>query len=334
MKESRAAKKPATAADGAESTDPSPLDLDLPDKGSIRLELPGFEGPLDLLLHLIQEHELDILDIPIAFVTEKYLEYIGLMQVLNIDVASEYLVMAATLAHIKSRMLLPTPPADLEEGDEEEIDPRAELIRRLLEYQKYKQAGEELAARSVLGRDIFVRAGPTNVDLTSAPLAPDSSFKLLDAFQRILARAKIVIDHQIEFERFSLSDRINHLVDLLKNRGRLAFEDLFEGQFNRADLVVTFLALLELTRLRVTRLFQGDSLEPIFVELTVTDDEDPSIAAPDQEIVEAPPANAAAPQRALDPVVADGQSPAEIASVDYQAPSPTEEQVTAERESK
>ncbi|MGE5788415.1 MAG: segregation and condensation protein A, partial [Myxococcales bacterium] len=280
MKESRSAKKPTTASKDEAKTSALRTDLDLPVDGGIRLELPGFEGPLDLLLHLIQEHELDILNIPIAFITKKYLEYIQLMEELNIDIASEYLVMAATLAHIKSRSLLPTPPADQEEGEEEELDPRAELIRRLLEYQKYKKAGEELATRSVLGRDVFVRGALPATDPTTAPLAPVSSFKLLEAFQRVLSRAKIVIDHQIEFERFSLSDRINQLVDLLKDRGRVLFEDLFEGQRSRADLVVTFLALLELTRLRMTRLYQDHSLEPIYVELAVVDENGNAVPAP------------------------------------------------------
>ncbi|HEY3236231.1 MAG TPA: segregation/condensation protein A, partial [Polyangiaceae bacterium] len=125
-----------------------------------RVALPNFEGPLDLLLHLIQQHELDILDIPIAFVTQKYIEYISLMQELNIDLASEYLLMSATLVHIKSKMLLPTPPGDHEDEAEVEIDPRAELVRRLLEYQKYKLAGHQLGEREILGRDVFQRVTP------------------------------------------------------------------------------------------------------------------------------------------------------------------------------
>ena len=273
MKESRAAKKPAASAKKGEPAVPLIADSELPADGGVRIALPGFEGPLDLMLHLIQEHELDILNIPIAFVTKKYLEYMDLMTALNIDIASEYLVMAATLAHIKSRMLLPTPPADLEDGEEEELDPRAELIKRLLEYQKYKLAGEELASRSVLGRDIFLRPPQPATDPSTAPLAPVGSFKLLEAFQKVLARTKIVVDHQIEFERFSLSDRINQLVDLLKGKGRVNFESLFDGQMTRPDLIVTFLALLELTRLRMTRLFQDGSLEPIFIEMVGEGDE-------------------------------------------------------------
>lgn len=236
------------------------------------MELPGFEGPFDLLLHLIHEHELDILNIPVAFITDKYLQYLSLMQELNIDVASEYLVMAATLAHMKSRMLLPSPPADDdEEGAETELDLRADLIRRLLEYQKYKQVAEELANRSVLGRDVFTRGSNPEALEGPAPLASVGMFKLLEAFQRILARANTVLDHQIEFERLSITDRINQLVDRLRLEGRVAFDDLFEGQRTRAELIVTFLALLEMTRLRLTNIHQEDALAPISVELAVAE---------------------------------------------------------------
>jgi segregation and condensation protein A len=238
------------------------------------LDIPGFEGPFDLLLHLIQEHELDILNIPVAFITDKYLQYLALMQELNIDVASEYLLMAATLAHMKSRLLLPTPPADDEaDAEDSEQDPRAELIRRLLEYQKYKQVAEELASRSVLGRDVFARGAPHDAMEGPAPLAAVGIFKLLEAFQRILSRAKTVLDHQIEFERLSITDRINQLVDRLRNEGRVLFDDLFEGQRTRAELIVTFLALLEMTRLRLTNLHQADALSAISVELAVEENE-------------------------------------------------------------
>jgi segregation and condensation protein A len=233
--------------------------------------LPTFEGPLDLLLHLIEQHELDIRDIPIAFVAQKYVEYITLMEELNIDVASEYLVMAATLTHIKSKMLLPVPPADQEDEDELGLDPRAELVRRLLEYQKYKQAAEQLGGGDVLGRDVFVRGLPAPSVEGPAPLAGISLFKLLDAFQSVLSRANTKIDHQIDLERFSITDRINQLVDLLQLHKKLAFEQLFEGATSRGDLIVTFLALLEMTRLRMTRLEQAAPLEPILVELALVD---------------------------------------------------------------
>jgi segregation and condensation protein A len=233
--------------------------------------LPTFEGPLDLLLHLIEQHELDIRDIPIAFVAQKYVEYITLMEELNIDIASEYLVMAATLIHIKSKMLLPVPPADQEDDEEIGLDPRSELVRRLLEYQKYKQAAEQLGGGDVLGRDVFVRGIPAPNVEGPAPLAGLSLFKLLDAFQGVLSRATTKVDHQIDFERFSITDRINQLVDLLQVHKKLSFEQLFEGVTSRADLIVTFLALLEMTRLRMTRLEQAAPLEPILIELALVD---------------------------------------------------------------
>jgi segregation and condensation protein A len=239
--------------------------------GGYQVVLPTFEGPLDLLLHLIEQHELDIRDIPIAFVAKKYVEYITLMEELNIDIASEYLVMAATLTHIKSKMLLPVPPADQEDEDDEGLDPRAELVRRLLEYQKYKQAAEQLGEGDVLGRDVFVRGIPAPAAEGLAPLAGLSLFKLLDAFQSVLSRAKTTVDHQIDLERFSITDRINQLVDLLQLHKKLSFEQLFEGATSRADLIVTFLALLEMTRLRMTRLEQEEPLSPITVELALVD---------------------------------------------------------------
>ncbi len=236
-----------------------------------RVKLPAFEGPLDLLLHLIQQHELDILDIPIGFITEKYVEYVKLMEELNIDLASEYLVMAATLAHIKSKMLLPNPPTDQDDVLEEEADPRAELIRRLLEYQKYKEAAEQLAGRKILGRDVFARPVAGASAEGPAPLAPGEVFKLFSAFQRILERAKRTLDHEIEFERFSITDRINQLIDLLRGKRRTAFEALFDGNDSRSDLIVTFLAILEMAKVRLLRIFQAGPLEPIFVELDEDD---------------------------------------------------------------
>jgi segregation and condensation protein A len=243
------------------------------------VQLPAFEGPLDLLLHLIEQHELDIRDIPIAFIAERYVAYITLMQDLNIDVASEYLVMAATLTHIKSKMLLPVPPADQEDEEEAGLDPRAELVRRLLEYQKYKDAAEQLGSGPVLGRDVFVRGLPAPSVEGPAPLAGISLFKLLDAFQAVLSRASTKIDHQIDLERFSITDRINQLVDVLRLHQRLQFEQLFEAAQSRAELIITFLALLEMTRLRMTRLEQSAPLDPIWVELALVDASDPTDGA-------------------------------------------------------
>jgi segregation and condensation protein A len=256
-----------------EPVSPVPPVEDAGPSGGYRIELPTFEGPLDLLLHLIEEHELDIFDIPIAFVAAKFVEYVTLMHELNIDVASEYLVMAATLAHIKSKQLLPVAPPDQEDEAEQEVDPRAELVRRLLEYQKYKHAAEQLSTSPVLGRDVFAHGVPGLEAQGPARVAGLSLFRLLDAFQLVLSRAKASVVHQIDFERFSITDRINQLSEILRDRKRVAFVDLFEGQSSRGDLIITFLALLEMTRLRLTRLFQDDPLGPIEIELSVQEDD-------------------------------------------------------------
>jgi segregation and condensation protein A len=242
---------------------------------SYRVRLPMFEGPLDLLLHLVQKHELDILDIPIAFITEKYVEYIQLLDALNIDLASEYLVMAATLVHIKSRMLLPNSPDDesADGSEEDELDPRAELVRRLLEYQKYKLAAEQLGGRSLLGRDVFPRGSSDEVAGGEAPLEGVDTFKLLDAFQSVLERTHNTREHQIDFERFSITEKISELSDLLRQTRRLVFHEIFAAGSGRAELIITFLALLEMTRLRLTRLTQEGPLAPIYIELTVLDEE-------------------------------------------------------------
>jgi segregation and condensation protein A len=243
------------------------------DGATCDVSLPSFEGPLDLLLHLCQKHELDILQIPIGFVTEKYLEYLSVMQLLELDVASEYLVMAATLAHIKSKMLLPSPPPGQEDDalDSEEEDPREALIRRLLEYQKYKQAGADLTARGIAGRDVFLRGSTIEEAATTglAPLAEVPLYSIVEAFQRVLGRSKVRLSHDVVADRISISDRIVELTDFITVRRRALFEDLFEGQSSRFDLVITFLALLEMTRLRITRLVQTEPLAPLYVEASM-----------------------------------------------------------------
>jgi segregation and condensation protein A len=258
-------------------TEPETLDAG---NATYSVTLPSFEGPLDLLLHLCQKHELDILDIPIGFVTEKYLEYLAIMQAAStqfgLDVASEYLLMAATLAHIKSKMLLPAPPPGQEDDATEiEEDPREALIKRLLEYQKYKQAAADLGARGVAGRDVFPRGIVLEeaVNTGLPPLADVPLYALMEAFQAVLGRNKVKLSHEIVADRLSLTDRINELADLLKVRRRVTFESLFEGVTTRFDLVITFLALLEMSKLRMTRLFQTEPLAPIYVELAAADEE-------------------------------------------------------------
>jgi segregation and condensation protein A len=248
-------------------------------EGQYRVEIPnaGFEGPLDLLLHLIQQHELDILDIPVSFVTERFLAYLAMMRSLSIDVASEYLVMAATLAHIKSKMLLPVVPTDQDDGlpGEEEEDPRAELVRRLLEYQKYKAAAAELAERGTLGKDVFGRGGSEPVPQGPAPFASLGVFSLLDAFEKILKRTNVKVDHEVVFDRLTITDRIVELTDKLTARRAMSFEDLLlePGRaVTRFDIVITFLAILEMAKMRLLRVYQTDPLAPLHVELSVTNE--------------------------------------------------------------
>ncbi len=238
---------------------------------NFRIELPNFEGPLDLLLHLIRKHELDILDLPISFITGKYLEYLGLMENLNLDVAAEYLVMAATLAHIKSKMLLPRPPEDQDDDEIDELDPRAELIRRLLEYQKYKTVAADLSARAIAGRDVFSRGTPPPAADGPAPLAQVSVFKLLDALKRIAERVNATISLEVDAERMSIQERIGGLVELLRERRRCRFDELFEDVSTSYDLVVTFLALLEMAKMRLASIYQTDHEEPIYLEYALLD---------------------------------------------------------------
>lgn len=255
-------------------------------EGQYRVQLPAFEGPLDLLLHLIQQHEIDILDIPVSFITEKYLAYLNVMRSLAIDVASEYLVMAATLVHIKSKMLLPTVPAGQDDDSilGEEEDPRAELVRRLLEYQKYKAAAAELGERGTLGRDVFGRGSSEAEPEGAAPFAALGVFSLLDAFEKALKRANIQIDHEVVFDRISITDRIVELTEKLTERRSMRFEDMLTSAqpgapLTRFDLVITFLAVLEMARLKLIRVYQTDPLAPIHVELVSGDragDEPPS----------------------------------------------------------
>ena len=256
------------------------------DQAGYQVALDVFEGPLDLLLHLVKKHELSILDIPISFVTEKYLEYLDAMAGLDIDVAGEYLLMAATLCHIKSRELLPTPDA-LEEEDGEavegegDIDPRADLIRRLLEYQKYREAADQLGQRPVVGRNVWSR-GTSAEDAVSdgidpdavAPLAPFPVHKLLEAFDRVMQQAKVKVTHDVLIDRLSVSQKISELTDRLEVEGRFSFSSMFS--FLRSgvarsladikhEAVVTFLALLEMAKLRLIGLSQQPDDE-IFIE--------------------------------------------------------------------
>jgi len=231
----------------------------LPADSRYVVSLDVFEGPLDLLLHLIRKHEIDVFDIPIAFVTKKYLEYLDLMQELNLDLAAEYLEMAATLLHIKSRMMVPSP----NEGEddlatpEDGPDPREELVRQLLEYQKYKVAAETLAAMPRRGRDTFSRGTPLEPPGDGAELAAPGLYSLLEALQQVLARVGVDATTEISITRISISARIHQLLDLIQRFERIGFQELFGERVTRSDVVVTFLALLEMTRLGLTRVHQA-----------------------------------------------------------------------------
>jgi segregation and condensation protein A len=251
-----------------------------------QVALDVFEGPLDLLLHLVKKHELSILDIPIAFVTEKYLEYLDAMAGLDIDVAGEYLLMAATLCHIKSRELLPSPePLDDDgeagEGDEDGVDPRADLIKRLLEYQKYKEAAEQLGGRPVVGRNVWGRGTPTEdavsdgVDADAvAPLAQFPVQRLIEAFDRVMQQAKVKVAHDVLIDRLSVSQKIAELTDRLEREDRVAFTSMFaflrdgiarSAEEIRHEAVVTFLALLEMAKLRLVAITQAEADAEIFI---------------------------------------------------------------------
>ncbi|PLX99346.1 MAG: segregation/condensation protein A [Desulfuromonas sp.] len=238
------------------------------------IKIENFEGPLDLLLHLIKKNEMDIYDIQVAAITDQYLSILDAMKSLNLDVAGEFLLMAATLLHIKSKLLLPV--HDEEEGDEEELDPRAELVRRLLEYQKYKEAGAQFDAMPRLQRDVFARKFPARelvVSEEGEEMIAVGIFELVDAFQKLLKETSDPYIHEVNIERLTVADRINSILSLLSGKESLSFLDVFEEKPDRSIIVVTFLAMLELVRLRMVRLMQNSRCGNIWLYPAVIDDE-------------------------------------------------------------
>jgi segregation and condensation protein A len=213
-----------------------------------------FEGPMDLLIHLIRKNEVDIYDIPIALITEQYLQYLEWMQTLNIDLAGDFILMAATLAQIKSRMLLPVHSDD----EEPEEDPRLDLVRPLTEYLRLKEAAEALSRRNLLGEHTFLRQ-PEELPRTEAPetsVVHIGLFELIDAFRKILDRIGPVHQVDLNADAISIKDRIAQLVDRLEQNPSLAFDELFDGQVARSDVIVTFLAILEMARLELIEIVQ------------------------------------------------------------------------------
>ena len=236
-----------------------PQDLYIP-PDALEVFLDTFEGPLDLLLYLIKRQNIDILDIPLAKITHQYIEYVELMVTLRLELAAEYLVMAATLAEIKSRLLLPR--ADSLEEDE---DPRAELIRRLQEYERYKQAAHDLSELPRLERDIYIaHSEPPNLKI-DRPLPKVELQELLFAFKDILKRVDQRAHHFIERETLSIRERMTEILDRLRSKEFLNFEQLFTIKEGRAGVVVAFIAILELLKGSLIELVQTEPLAPIHI---------------------------------------------------------------------
>ncbi len=238
-----------------------------PESDELRIEVPTYEGPLDLLLHLIQKHSVDIFDIPIVLITEKYLEEI---EKLELDLAGEFLLMAATLLQIKSRMLLPKEeqPAELlEEG----IDPRAELVRRLLEYQRFKEVASELGQRETLGFNIFGRRyeEPEVDPPEDRAIAPIQAFELIEKFAWILESMQPKIGHTVSFEAISLRARLTEMIEFSRMKLKYGFLEAlqFFGAKSKMDVIITFLAILEMARLKLVKVKQEAGSSQIDLEM-------------------------------------------------------------------
>lgn len=239
-----------------------PQDLYIP-PDALEVFLEAFEGPLDLLLYLIRKQNFNILDIPLADVTRQYLSYVDQIRATNLELASEYLLMAAMLIEIKSRMLLP--PKKTEEGQEPE-DPRAELVRRLLEYEQIKLAAAKLDQLPLLGRD-FLRA-QVYIEQSLKPRFPDvSAGELREAWLDILKRAKLTQHHKITREELSVREHMSIVLRTLQGRRFVEFQDLFDARRGSQVLVVTFIAMLELSRERLIEVTQAEAFAPIYVRL-------------------------------------------------------------------
>jgi segregation and condensation protein A len=246
-----------------------PQDLYIPPE-ALQVFLEAFEGPLDLLLYLIRKDNLDIADIRVAEITRQYVEYIELMQEMQLELAGEYLVMSAMLAEIKSRILLPKPPGVAE--DEE--DPRAELIRRLQEYERYKQAAEDLDALPRLGRDVFQAAAePVKKKIVTLP--PEVELQdLIAAFQDVMKRASMYAHHHVQLESLSVRERMSSVLSKVNSTHFTSFKDLFTVEEGRMGVVVSFLAILELVKESLIVLTQAEPFAPIHVKAAERAQED------------------------------------------------------------
>ena len=229
------------------------------------IKLDIFQGPLDLLLYLIKKNEIDIYNIPVAVITEQYLEYIDVMKSLNLDVAGEYLVMASTLIHIKSKLLLP-----VHDDTEDEADPREELTRQLLEYQVFKEAALKLNTMNLLGRNVFKGGYLLENEAESEhSLEELSVFELVEAFKIIVSKIKPEEIMEIDVERMSLSEKMNEIMEKLNKEKDITFNDLLGELSDRIKLIYTFLAILELMKLRVIKACQTEPFGTIRIFLAV-----------------------------------------------------------------
>lgn len=238
-----------------------PMDLYIPPH-ALEVILDAFEGPLDLLLYLIKRQNIDILNIPIAKITHQYMHYIEMMQDLQLELASEYLLMAAMLAEIKSRMLLPRPASQDEEGE----DPRAELVRRLQEYERYRRAAQDIDGLPRLERDVF-QAGAEMCERKVVEILPDVTLReLLLSFQDVLARADMFAHHHVQREPLSVRQRMSDVLDRIRHGNFAEFTSLFTPEEGRMGVVVTFLAVLELIREALLDIVQAEPFAPIHVK--------------------------------------------------------------------
>lgn len=237
-----------------------PRDLYIP-PDALAVFLEAFEGPLDLLLYLIRRQNMDILNIDVSEITRQYMDYIGAVEAMRFELAAEYLVMAATLAEIKSRMLLPRQESD----DEEEVDPRAELIRRLQQYERFKQAAEDIDELPRMERDTFAGSAALPKLPSSQPHPDVDLTELLFALQGVLKRADLFTSHHVEREKLSTRERMSAILSVLQDDRFVNFESLFTPEEGRLGVVVSFLATLELVKEQLIEVVQGEVLGPIHV---------------------------------------------------------------------
>ncbi len=230
-----------------------------------KCKLKIFEGPLDLLLHLLKEQKMDICDIPIAEITKQYMQYLELMQEMNLELVGEYLVMAAELTRIKSKTLLPSPETDEEDDFGGGEDPRSELMRRLREYQRYRDAAFELRMKEHDRQQVFSRGGEIEIeeDSENSELMDATVFDLFTAYQKILDAKSFEKDYEIEITEMSVTDRMQYILDILNSTDSVTFESFFTVLNNKQEIIVTFLGILELMRLKLMRVQQSQHFETI-----------------------------------------------------------------------